>query len=149
MNLLEIIRFAVGQKSNIGPGFFRKKDMPKVAVPHLSHQGFPKIQELVLLVVRRPIRIFRGEVIRSHPFIVHDVLSGTKPPNDKLVQHIISALRMHMLCNIIHRVFDVPTGVLEDELLTTGVVRKEVGDIEDFTPVGSCSLNCAEGRPMQ
>ena len=42
-----------------------------------------------------------------------------------------------MLHNIIHRVFDVPTGVLEDELLTTRVVRDEVGDIEDFTPVGN------------
>ena len=103
--------------------------MPEVAVPHLSHQGFPKIQELVLFVVRCPVRVFRGEIVCCDPVIVHNTLSGAKPPNEKLVQHIISALRMHMLRDIVHSAFDVPTSVLEDELLTAGVVRKEVGDI--------------------
>ena len=76
----------------IGPGLFAIKDMPEVAVPHLSHQGFSEIQELVLFVIRCTIRIFRGEVIRCNPVILHDALSSAKPPNEKLVQHIKSAL---------------------------------------------------------
>ena len=136
VNLLKIIGFAAELKSIYWPGIFAQ-DIPEIAVPHLSHQGFPKIQELVFLVVRCPICVFRSEVVRCDPVIVHDVLSGTKPPNKKLVEHIISAFRMRMLRVIVHRAFDVPTSVLEDEVLTTGVVRKEVGDIEDFTPVGN------------
>jgi hypothetical protein len=90
---------------------------------------------LILLVVHCFIRVFRGEVVRSNPIVAHDTLPGTKPPNEELVQHIISVLGVHMLFSTLHRIFDIPSGILEDELFTAGVIREEVGDIENFTPV--------------
>jgi hypothetical protein len=43
VNLLEIIGFAAEWKSVSWPGLFRVKYIPEVAIPHLIHEGLPKI----------------------------------------------------------------------------------------------------------
>ena len=111
--------------------------MPKVTIPHLSHQRPPQIQKLVLLVVCCLVCVVWGEVIRCNPVVAHDGFLGTNSPHDKLVQHIICALGVHMLLLIRHRVLDVPSGMLEDELFTAGMVREEIGNVKDFTPIGN------------
>lgn len=42
-----------------------------------------------------------------------------------------------MLPRILHRVFDVPSGILENDFFTAGVIREECGDVEDFTLMGN------------
>lgn len=109
--------------------------MPKVTIPHLSHQRLPQIQKLVFLVIRCLVRVVWGEVIRCNPVIAHDVLSSPKSPNEKLVQHVVCALRVHMLILILHRVFNVPSGMFEDELFAAGMIHEKFGNVEDFAPV--------------
>ena len=111
--------------------------MPKVTIPHLSHQRPSQIQKLVLLVVRCLVRVVWGEVIRCDPVVANDGFLGTNSPYDELVQHVVCALGVHMLLLIHHRVLDVPSGMLEDELFTAGMVREEIGNVKDFTPIGN------------
>jgi hypothetical protein len=43
---------------------------------------------------------------------------------------------VRVLIRILHRILDVPSGILEDEFFTAGVIREKIGNVEDFTPVG-------------
>jgi hypothetical protein len=45
-----------------------------------------------------------------------------------------------MLLRILHRIFYVPSRILEDEFFTAGVIREESGDVEDFTLEGNPAI---------
>jgi hypothetical protein len=92
---------------------------------------------LVFLEVCCLVRVIWSEVIRRNPVIADYALPGTKSPNDELIQQVICTLRVHMLLRVLHRVFDVPSGILENEFFTAGVIREECGDVEDFTLIGN------------
>lgn len=115
MNLLQVVRFR------------------EVGIKELRQQRLSKIQELVLLVILRDIRLVRLEVFGWDPFLINNPSVSPQPPNKELVQHAICGVGVVVLGGILHDFTDVLPGMLEDEVVTSRMILEELGHIIDLS----------------
>ena len=108
----------------------------EVGIKELRQQRSPEIQKLVLLEILRDIRFVGLEVLRWNPLLINNASIGPQPPNEELVQHAICRVGMVMLSGILHGFTDVFSGILEDEVVTSGMIWEELGHIIDLSIPG-------------
>jgi hypothetical protein len=105
----------------------------EVGVEELEQEGLPEIQELVLLVVCRDVRFVRFEVLGWDPVLINNPSVGSQPPNDKLVEHVICRVGVVVLGGILHDFTDVLSSILEDEVVTSGMIYEELRHVIDLS----------------
>ena len=114
VNLLEVVRFR------------------EVCVKELGQQRLSEIQELVLLVVRQDVRFVRLEVLGWDPVVINNSGIGPQPSNEELVKHAICGVGVVVLSGILHDFTDVLSSILEDEVVTPGMVWHEFRHVIDL-----------------
>ncbi len=77
--------------------------------------------------------------------VAHNTFAMSDPANEELVQHVVCRLRMLVLIRVLHNLANVLACMLENEVVSTGVVFQELGDIEHFAVTGDPA---ALGRRM-
>jgi hypothetical protein len=115
MNLLQVVRFR------------------EVGIKELGQQRLPEIQKIVLLVILRDIRFVGVEVLGWNPFLINNSSIGPQPPNEELVQHVVCRVRMIVLGGILHHFTDVFPSILEDEVVTSGMIWEELCHVIDLS----------------
>ena len=72
------------------------------------------------------------EVIIRFPVIANRGLSCAQPTNDELFKHVVRRVRMVMLFRVRHSRTDILPCAGQHDVITSGVVRKEVRDVVDL-----------------